>query len=313
MKAMIMAAGVGSRLMPLTATMPKPMVPILGKPVMEYGVELLRQHGVTQIIANLHYLPDVIKSYFGDGQACGVSMHYSYEETLMGTAGGVKRNRSFLGTDTFVILSGDGLTDIDLSAMCEYHKSKGALATIALKSVDDVSKYGVVIQDNEGRITAFQEKPGAEEALSNLANTGIYIFEPEIFELIPSGIVYDFGKQLFPLLVEQGLPFYGWETNGYWSDIGSFDAYKEAQFDMLNGSPVYIGRGSIIPGSADLNGKVVIGTNTVVGERCALRDCVILDDVVIGDDVKIVNAVVGKGCRINNKVVINSDCVVAEE
>ena len=231
----------------------------------------------------------------------------------MGTAGGVKKNQSFLQTGTFVILSGDALTDIDILAMYEYHKSKDALATIALKSVDDVSKFGVVIQDNEGRITAFQEKPKSEEALSNLANTGIYIFEPEIFELIPANTFYDFGKQLFPLLVDQGLPFYGWETNGYWSDIGSFDTYKEAQYYMLKGRPVYIGRGSVIAGSASLNGNVVIGDNTVVGERCILHGCVILDDVILGNDVTIVNSVIGKGCKIHNEVVINSDCVLADK
>ncbi len=322
MKAMIMAAGVGSRLMPLTATMPKPMVPILGKPVMEYGVQLLKQHGVTEIIANLHYLPEVIRSYFGTGQAFGVEMSYSFEEILMGTAGGVKNNQSFLETDTFVILSGDALTDIDLTAMYEYHKSKGALATIALKSVEDVSKFGVVIQDREGRITAFQEKPRPEEALSNLANTGIYIFEPEIFELIPADTFYDFGKQLFPLLVEKGLPFYGWETEGYWSDIGSFDTYKEAQFDMLNGrvklSPmagdgsIYVGRGSMISSSSKLEGNIVIGDNAVVGERCTLYNSIILHNVTIGEDVTIINSVVGNDCNIKNKVVINSDCVLAD-
>ena len=310
MKAMIMAAGVGARLRPLTATMPKPMVPILGKPVMEYGVELLRQHGVRQIIANLHYLPDVIKSYFADGQAFGVEMHYSYEEELLGTAGGVKHNQAFLETGTFVILSGDGLTDIDLSAMYAYHKRKGALATIALKCVEDVSKYGVVIQDSEGRITAFQEKPKAEAALSNLANTGIYIFEPEIFEFIPAHTFYDFGKELFPRLVEEGLPFYGWETDGYWSDIGSFESYKEAQFHMLNGSPFHMGRGSVIADSVALKGNVVIGRNTVVGERCILHDSVILDDVRIGNDATIVDAVIGNGSRIRNKAVIKSECVM---
>ncbi|MBS4025288.1 MAG: NDP-sugar synthase [Clostridia bacterium] len=323
MKAMIMAAGVGSRLMPLTATMPKPMVPILGKPVMEHGVNLLKQHGVTQIISNLHYLPDVIRSYFANGQAFGVEMDYSYEETLMGTAGGVKNNQYFLETDTFVILSGDALTDINLSAMYEYHKSRGALATIALKSVEDVSKFGVVIQDSEGRITAFQEKPKPEIALSNLANTGIYIFEPHIFELIPANTFYDFGKQLFPLLVEQNLPFFGWETKGYWSDIGSFETYKEAQFDMINGkvklntckmnSPFYIGRGSVIASSSDIEGNVVIGENTAVGERCTIYNSVILDNVTIGNDITIINSVIGNGCRINDKVVINSDCVLGDE
>jgi mannose-1-phosphate guanylyltransferase/mannose-1-phosphate guanylyltransferase/phosphomannomutase len=240
MKAMIMAAGVGSRLMPLTATMPKPMAPIVGRPVMQYSVELLKRHGITDIIANLHYLPDIIRNHFKNGQDFGVKMEYSFEEKLLGTAGGVKNNQWFLDGNTFVILSGDALTDINLTEMYDFHKKKGALATIALKLVEDVTQFGVVALDENEKIKAFQEKPKKEDALSNLANTGIYIFEPEVFNYIPKNKFCDFGKELFPLLVENDMPFYGWETSAYWSDIGSFETYKEAQFDLINGKVGFI-------------------------------------------------------------------------
>ncbi len=230
MKAMIMAAGFGTRLLPLTADTPKPMLPIGGKPLMEHIINLLREHGFTEIIANLHHLPDKIRDYFGDGSRFGVKLFYSPETELLGTAGGVRRCSWFLD-ETFLVISGDALTNIDLTAFYEYHIRKGALATIALKKVQEVSQYGVVITDNEGLINQFQEKPKPEEALSDLANTGIYIFEPEIFKLIPEREMFDFGKQLFPLLVNQQQKFYGWKTKSYWCDIGSIDTYYQSQKD----------------------------------------------------------------------------------
>ncbi|KNZ70042.1 nucleotidyltransferase [Thermincola ferriacetica] len=234
MKAMIMAAGVGSRLDPLTRTLPKPMVPIQDKPLMEHIINLLRHYGIRDIIANLHYLPGVIKSYFGDGSDFGVKLLYSEEQNLMGTAGGVKNNEWFLD-ETFVVISGDALTDIDLADFVRYHRQKKALATIALKRVAEVERFGVVVTGEAGKIAAFQEKPRKEEALSNLVNTGIYIFEPEIFKYIPEHQVYDFGKQLFPLLVKEGLPFYGYPMDGYWRDIGTLESYRQAREDAACG------------------------------------------------------------------------------
>jgi len=231
---MIMAAGVGSRLMPLTATVPKPMVPVANRPVMEHAVNLLKRYEITEVIANLHYLPDVIRDYFGDGSEFGANLKYSEEKELLGTAGGVKNNQWFLD-ETFVILSGDGLTDINLHKLIEFHKQKGALATIALKKVEEVEQFGVVIKGEDGKIESFQEKPKREEALSDLVNTGIYIFEPEIFDYIPAKEVYDFGKNLFPLLVEKNLPFYGYEMEGYWCDVGSLEVYRQAHCDVLDG------------------------------------------------------------------------------
>ncbi len=231
MKGMIMAAGVGTRLHPLTKDIPKPMVPIAGRPLMEHIIHLLRIHGFTQLVANLHYLPQTIQNYFGDGSRFGVNLKYSYEPDLMGTAGGVKNNQDFLD-ETFVVVSGDALTDINLAAFLDFHKQKGAIASIALKPMEEVERFGVVIVDSDGRITSFQEKPKKEEALSNLVNTGVYIFEPEIFNYIPGEEVYDFGKNLFPRLAAEGAPFYGYVTQDYWCDVGNLEAYSQAQKDV---------------------------------------------------------------------------------
>ncbi|MFZ3171861.1 MAG: nucleotidyltransferase family protein [Carboxydocellales bacterium] len=230
MKGMIMAAGVGTRLYPLTKDIPKPMVPIAGRPLMEHIVHLLRKHGITQLVANLHYLPDEIQNYFKDGSEFGVNLKYTLEPELLGTAGGVKNNRDFLD-ETFVIVSGDALTDINLGAFMRFHKTKGAIATIALKPMEEVERFGVVITNPEGRIINFQEKPQKEEALSNLVNTGIYIFEPEIFNYIPNGEFYDFGKDLFPKLALEGASFCGYITEDYWCDVGNLEAYSQAQND----------------------------------------------------------------------------------
>lgn len=246
MKGMIMAAGVGTRLHPLTIDRPKPMVPIVGRPLMEHIIYLLRNHGVTQLVANLHYLPDNIRSYFGDGSGFGVNLKYTFEQELMGTAGGVKNNQDFLD-ETFVVVSGDALTDINLRAFLSFHKQQGAIASIALKPMEEVERFGVVIADTKYRITNFQEKPKVEEALSNLVNTGIYIFEPEIFDYIPSGEFYDFGKNLFPRLALGGMPFYGYITEDYWYDVGNVEAYTQAQKDAEQGKVKLFTKQSFVP------------------------------------------------------------------
>ena len=232
MKAMIMAAGVGSRLMPLTTEIPKPMVPMANIPLMESTVKLLHRHGFNDLICNLHYHARNISSYFGDGSEFGVSMQYSLEKELMGTAGGVKNCEWFLD-DTFIVISGDALTDIDLGGLLQAHRNKGALATIALKDVEEVEHFGVVITDEKGKIQKFQEKPRPEEALSHHANTGIYVFEPELFKHIPVRQFYDFGKQVFPHLVKAGAPFYGVPVKDYWCDVGSISTYCQAHRDIL--------------------------------------------------------------------------------
>jgi len=326
MKAMIMAAGVGSRLMPMTADIPKPMIPMVNQPLMANTVQVLNAHGFNSIIANLHYHADVISSYFGDGREFGVDMRYSYEEVLLGTAGGVKRCEWFLN-DTFVIVSGDALTDIDLTELLKAHRAKGALASIALAEVPDVENFGVVVTDENGLIRSFQEKPRPEQALSRLVNTGIYVFEPEIFEQIPGERFYDFGKQVFPHLVKIGAPFYGLTMNNYWCDVGNIDTYRMAHADVLAGRlrmyrPVdllnldnegrlLLGEGVQVGKEVSFRGSVTIGPGCHVGDYASISDSVIWNDTIIGEQTTIHEAVIGANCQISPGLSIHAGAVLA--
>ncbi len=342
MKAMIMAAGVGSRLEPLTCNIPKPMVPVVNRPAMEHIINLLVKNKINEVAANLWYLPEKIQSYFGNGNHFGVKLHYSVEKALMGTAGGVRKLASFLN-ETFVVISGDAVTDLELWELIEKHKQTGAIATLALKEVTDPRQFGVVITDEIGRIKAFQEKPTAAEALSNLANTGIYVFEPEIFDLIPEDTVYDFGKQLFPRLVELGVPFYGHKMNGYWCDIGTLNQYRLANYDVLNGlvkidipgfwhpNAVYVGERTLVAPTARLGSKVVVGRNchigygveifgeTVIGDNCIIEEntsifgSIIWHNTKIGKDSRLVECVVGNECSLKEGSVIGAGVILSDE
>src|SRR3954453_10252039 len=209
MKAVVMAGGEGTRLRPLTSNQPKPMVPVCGKPCIEHIVELLRLHDVTDIVVTLAFLPQVIRGYLGDGSSLGVTLEYSVEESPLGTAGSVKNAQELLD-ETFVVISGDALCDIDITRLVEFHREKGGLATLALKSVDNPLEFGVVICDEEGRIERFLEKPSWGQVFSDTINTGIYVIEPEVLRRIPVGEPFDFSKQLFPNLLEAGKPLYGY-------------------------------------------------------------------------------------------------------
>jgi len=219
MKAFILAAGFGTRLRPFTDEIPKPLIPVLNQPVMERMIHLCHRHGFVDLIANLHYKGEKIEQAFGDGKAYGVDLHYSWEKQLMGTAGGVRRQADFLGQDTFAVVSGDVVTDLDLTEMLAFHRCRGALVTMAVKEVANPSRFGVVVTEPDGRITSFQEKPAPGMEKSHLVNTGIYIVEPEILAQIPAGVPFDFGSQLFPMLVAQGAPVYAMQTDAYWSDV----------------------------------------------------------------------------------------------
>ncbi len=311
MKAMIMAAGVGSRLMPLTMYLPKPMVPLANRPLMDSMVQWLHSQQFTSLICNLHHQPQMIRDYFGNGESWGVDLEYSPEKELLGTAGGVKNCRWFLD-ETFAVVSGDALTDIQLGALLRFHKAKGALATIALKAVEDVEQYGIVVTTEDDRIQCFQEKPRPEQARSKLANTGIYIFEPEIFELIPEGQFYDFGKQLFPHLVEIKAPFYGMPVTDYWCDVGSLATYKEAQVDAVTGRVKMSLPGRLLkmPNEA----QVLLGAAVEIGDRVEWRginvigdSCVIADNTVVSNSVLWNNTTVGKGCWLEDTV-LGSNC-----
>jgi len=234
---MILAAGGGTRLYPLTFAAPKAMAPVLNRPVMEHIIGLLRRHGVTDLIANLHHHPERIAAHFGDGSRCGVSLQYAREQEILGTAGGVKNVAAFIGDQTFLVIGGDDLADFDLTAMTSFHHERRALATIAVMQVEaeQVSQYGIVVADDDGRIRSFQEKPKPEEAKSRMANTGVYMFEPGVLDFIPAGEFFDFGKQVFPLLLEKGASFFAWPGAGYWKDIGNPRELLDANMDALAG------------------------------------------------------------------------------
>lgn len=326
---MILAAGVGSRLEPLTSNTPKPMVPLVNRPAMEHIIYLLLHHGIREVAANLWYKPEEIEGYFGDGRGWGIELRYSREEQLLGTAGGVRRLKDFLGGETFLVISGDALTDIDLGEMLKFHRQRRALATIALKEVEDTTHFGVVVCNQEGRILGFQEKPKREEAKSRLANTGIYIFEPEVLDLIPPDTFYDFGRDLFPRLAEEGAPFYGYRMSGYWCDIGTLQQYRLSHYDLLQGKvrlytpgvvlptaerPVVVGKGARIHPTACIEGRAVIGEGCEIGPRAQLKGEVVLgpqcrveEGAIIEASVVWGNTLIGPGAHLDH-CVVGSEC-----
>ncbi len=340
MKAMILAAGVGSRLDPLTRNVPKPMVPIINRPVMEYLIELLKKHGFNEIMVNLYYLGDQIQDYFGDGSKWGVKIYWSVEDQLWGDAGSVKRCEDFFKDETFIVIGGDDLTDMDLTKLLKTHKDKKALSTIALSLVDDPSEYGIVLMNEDSRITRFLEKPKGEVIFSNTANTGVYIFEPEIFELIPRGVFYLFGKQVFPLLLEQHRPLYGHLTAAYWKDVGNLKVYQQTHIDVMAGlvntklplnevrKYVWMGENVQIDPTAEISYPVAIGNNvqilagakvlenTVLGDNCAVeegatvKDSILWEGAVAMRQTHLERCVVGKGCKVKTNAAIFDGIIV---
>jgi mannose-1-phosphate guanylyltransferase len=334
LKAMILAAGVGSRLDPITTETPKPLVPVANVPVMGHILDLLRKHGLHEACANLHYLPEKIERYFQVLNTEHLSLQLKREEKLSGDAGGVRACRSFLQDDTFIVLSGDLLTDANLTEVIEAHKKRKAMASIAVKPVDDVTQFGVAVVNREGYITGFQEKPSKAEALSNLVSTGIYILEPEIFNHIPASGEFGFGRQLFPTLVKQGVPVAGIEIDDYWSDVGTIDQYRQANFDVLSGKAKFtphgkqvkaadhtvwleagaqiedmnsiagdlvLGKNSVVKKGAQIRGKVVIGDNCTIQPGAIVTNSVIWWDNEIGKDAEIENCVICSGCVVPAK------------
>ncbi len=296
MKAMVLAAGKGTRLFPLTGQIPKPLAPVADVPIIEHIFDLLARHGVVEAYVNVHHLADTfLETYGEETHINGTTVRLSREDKLTGTAGGVKHLAGIASTggfnETFIVVSGDALTDIDLKELLAFHKEKGALATIALRRVYDTSEFGVVEVDEEGNILSFQEKPDPREAVSTLANTGIYVFEPEVLEYIPEGTFFDFAKDVFPRLLEEGEKFVGCEGQFYWSDIGTLEAYRQAQYDVLSGEvkvkvygekrgeTLWVGENAQVHPSARLEGRVVVGEDAVIG-----RDVVLSGYVVVGTD-----------------------------
>ena len=299
LQAIIMAGGEGSRLRPLTVHTPKPLVPLLGKPVMGYAIDLLKRHGVKDIGVTLWYQPQKIRRAFGRGEKQGVQLKYYEEIEPLGTAGSVKMARKQL-KDTFLVLSGDGLTDCDLTAALRFHREKKALATLVLKRVNVPLLYGVVLTDGNGRITRFIEKPGWSRVYSDLVNTGVYILEPDIFDRIPDQGMPDFGKDIFPGLAAGGLPVFGYETDGYWCDVGGQRAYLAAQMDLLAGRvalphPEGVHETAQVNAAAQLEGLYYIGPGTAIGPGAVIRD-----------------AVIGENCRIGAGAVVERSCLWPE-
>ncbi len=325
MKAMILAAGVGSRLDPLTRNIPKPMVPIVNRPVMEHIVEMLEKNGFREIMVNVHYLGEQIINHFGDGSKWGVKIHYSQEDRLWGDAGSVKRCEDFFDEDTFVVVGGDDLAGVDLRKLVNFHKDKKALATIALSLVDDPSEYGIALLNEHGRITRFLEKPKGEVIFSNSANTGVYVFNRDVLELIPKGMQYGFGNNLLPLLIEQKARFFGFLTSSYWKDVGNLRQYHEAHRNALDGRVdigipyeevkkyVWIGENVEIDPSAEIGYPVVIGNNCRIEKNVKLQEYSILaDDCVLEEGSIVKQSILWYGACVMRNTMLER-CVVGEQ
>jgi mannose-1-phosphate guanylyltransferase len=346
MKAMILAAGKGTRVRPITHTIPKPMIPILQKPVMEFLLELLREHGFTEVMVNVSHLAEEIENYFRDGQRFGVEIAYSFEGRIedgeligdaLGSAGGLKKIQNFqrFFDDTFVVLCGDALIDLNLSEAVRRHREKGALASLITKRVprELVSSYGVVVTDEDGRVRSFQEKPDVADAASDMINTGIYIFEPEVLDYVPSGVPFDIGSDLFPKLVESGAPFYALPMEFEWVDIGKVPDYWQAIRSVLQGhvrqvqipgkqvrpgvytglnvaanwdkikvqGPVYVGGMTRIEDGATIIGPAMIGPSCHICENATIDNSIIFDYSRIGPGVRLVEKLVfGRYCVDRN-------------
>ena len=316
MKAIIMAGGFGTRLRPLTCKMPKPMVPMVNRPMMEHIIMLLKEHQITEMVALLFHQAESISDYFGDGSDFGVKIDYIRPDADYGTAGAV-RCAAELIKEPFLVISGDLLTDFDLGGIIDFHNRKKALATITLTRVANPLEYGIVITDQEDRIVRFLEKPTWGQVFSDTINTGIYVFQPEIFDYIPPKKEFDFSKELFPLILAQNKPLYGCITKGYWRDIGNIAEYRQAHQDTLKGEvrvdingdrlnligkDIWVGKGSNINAkNSRLTGAVIMGKNVTVGQGTHLHDVVIGDDCLIGEDAFIEHSVIWSGCRIGDK------------
>jgi mannose-1-phosphate guanylyltransferase / phosphomannomutase len=342
-----MAGGEGSRLRPLTSNQPKPMLPILGRPMMERVLGLAASHGITEAVATVHFLGSVVRNYFGDGSDLGLSLEYTAEEEPLGTAGSVRNARALLG-DRFVVLSGDSLTDLDLSDMVQFHTNKGAAVTVALKKADDPLEFGIVITDEGGRVERFLEKPGWGDVFSDTVNTGIYVLEAEVLDLVPEGEAFDFSKDLFPLLLEKGYPIYGYVTDRFWTDVGTIDAYLAAHraaldrevnidiegFEIESGiwlgeggeinpdvelrAPLYVGPDSRVEGGATLRAYTVLGRGVTVKAGAFLDRAIVDDYAYVGASASLRGCVLGRnsdvrfGARLDEGVVVANSCHVGE-
>ena len=327
MKALILIGGIGTRLRPLTCHSPKPLLPILNRPFLEYQFMLLKKHKITDVTLCVAYLSHEFENYFGSGKKWGLNIKYVHEKQPLGTAGAVKNAGKFL-TEPTVIFNGDILTDVDLTSMSRYHRKNGAFVTISLTRVKDPTSFGLVETDKSGKIERFLEKPSWDEITCNTINAGIYIFEPGILDYIPAGINYSLERGVFPALLEQGRSLYGFTSKGYWLDIGTIDKYLQAHQDLMAGclnlpnnakkshentwsegklswgkhitvdGRLFCGSNSKVCDFVQVKGNVCIGNSVMIGKGSTVTDSVILDGTTIGDGVRIENALIGKNCVI---------------
>jgi mannose-1-phosphate guanylyltransferase / phosphomannomutase len=342
MRGVVMAGGEGTRLRPLTSNQPKPMVPVVGKPCMEHILELLRKHGFEDVIVTVAFLPQAIRTYFGDGEPLGLNLEYSVEESPLGTAGSVRLASGKLD-DTFLVISGDALCDFDLKSLVEFHRERGASVTIALKSVPNPLEFGIVVTDADGRIERFLEKPSWSQVFSDTINTGVYVLEPEVLRHVPTDRPYDFSKELFPLLLEMGKPLYGFLCDGYWQDIGNLDQFRQANFDALDQlvkldvpgirlrgnvwvgegvevedldaieGPAFVGNYCRIAPDAAVGAYSVLSANVTLRERARTERSVIDASTHVGRSALIEGAIVGRACDIRAHVRIHEGVAIGDE
>mgnify|MGYP001210660777 CR=1 FL=1 len=344
-----MAGGEGTRLRPMTANQPKPLLPVVNRPIMEHVLRLLKRHGFDDTVVTVQFLATLIRNYFGDGEELGMNLHYVAEEVPLGTAGSVKNAEEHLRGEPFIVISGDALTDIDLTDMVRFHRENGAMVTIGLKRVANPLEFGIIIVDDDGRIQRFLEKPTWGQVFSDTVNTGIYIMEPEVLERVAKDEVVDWSGDVFPQLLEEGEPLYGYIADGYWEDVGTHESYLSAQADVLSGKvdveidgfevspgvwvaegaevdpeavlkgPLYIGDYAKVEAGAELREFTVLGSNVVVRSEAFLHRSVIHDNVYIGASTNLRGCVIGKsadvmsGARIEEGAIVGEECVIESE
>ena len=297
-----MAAGLGTRLRPLTYEIPKPLVPVANRPIMEHILMLLARQGLTEVIANLHWFPETIRSRFGDGSELDLDLTYSFEEQLLGTAGGVRNVREFFGDGPFCVMAADALTDIDLQGLARTHAEHDWIATLATKRVPNVSEYGVVVTGADDRVQGFQEKPDPAEALSDLANCMIYVLEPEVFDYFPDRDEVDFALDVFPALLEHDVPFGVHVADSYWNDVGSIPEYLQGNLDVLAGAVQVEPAGEVIDADdgGALGDGIELSGRVLLGDGARIADGVRLDGpVVLGPGARI-----GSGARVRESLLL---------
>lgn len=340
MKTILLVGGLGMRLRPLTNNIAKPMIPLINKPFVEYTINLLKQHGLNEIIFSSYYLPEDIKSYFGNGSKFGVSIEYCLEESPLGTAGAVKHCESLLDNESFIIFNGDILTDLDMTAFVEFHKRKSAIATVSLGKVIDPTTYGMVDVADAGKVLRWYEKPSWSEATSRWVNIGACILEPQVLDYIPKNQKVSIERETFPYMINNGMPVFGYQSPAYWLDIGTPSKYLKAQRHILTGvipitnpgnqvdKNLWIGENTYIDPKATVKGPVVIGSNsqilsgtiiigpTVIGDNVQIdkeafvEESTIWDECILDERASITNTILGKSAILKQDATLKEGCIV---